>query len=84
MVVAGLATGDVLLLVFVFELACVVEGSGPVCQVSMVVEDAGEQCDGFVGFVCDPVAVARQGVVVQELVEVAEGPTMSSWLCQNV
>lgn len=84
MVVAGPATGDILLLVFVFKLACVVEGSGPVGQVSVVVEDAGEQCDRFVGVVCDPVAVAGQGVVVQELVEVAAGPAVSRWLGQYV
>lgn len=84
MVVAGPATGDILLLVFVFKLACVVEGSGPVRQVSVVVEDACEESDGFVWFVRDPVAVAGQGVVVQELVEVAAGPAMSGWLGQNV
>lgn len=67
-----------------FGFACVIEGCGPVGQVSVVVEDAGEESDGFVGVVCDPVAVAGQGVVVQELVEVSAGPAISGWLGQNV
>ncbi|ORM35525.1 hypothetical protein BFL43_09400 [Williamsia sp. 1135] len=63
-----------------FGFTRVVDGSRTILEVAVVVEDAGEQGDGFVGVVGDPVAVAGQGVVAQELVEVAAGPVVGGWL----
>ena len=67
-----------------FGFASVIDGSRAVLEVSVVVEDAGEEPNRFAGAVRDPVAVAGEGVVVQELVEVAAGPAMFGWLGQNV
>lgn len=65
-------------------LARVIERGGPVVKVTVPVQNAGQKQDGSVWAGGDPFAVAGEGVVSQQLVEVPVGPAVGGWFGQDV
>lgn len=82
--VAAVACADSDSLLAGLFFAGVVEGSGPVLELAVLVEDAGEKQDGALRAIGDPFPVSGQGVVSQHLVEIPIRPTVGGWFGQHV